>query len=79
MRGAPGLTVHVVNALAAERRRQGRTLEDVADRAGIHRTSLGLIERHSRGVTLDVASAIAASLGISLGQLVLDVERSQVL
>ncbi len=38
--------------------------------AGIHRTSLGLIERGKRGMTLDVASHLAAALDTRLSKLV---------
>ena len=45
-------TPAVVEAIARLRREAGLTLEDLADRAGLHRTSLGLIERGERGLTL---------------------------
>jgi len=71
------LTWLVVDAFATERRLQGRSIEDVADAAGVHRTSLGLVERHLRGVTLDFADRVATSLGLSLGAVVTEAERAR--
>ena len=40
--------------------------ETLAERAGLHRTYVGLIERGLRKPTLDVARALADGLGVSL-------------
>ncbi len=70
------LTNCLVNVLASTRRARGLSLQEVAERARLHRTSLGLIERHERGVTVDVALRIAWSLGLSLGDLVTECEQT---
>lgn len=50
--------------LAALRKRKGLKQQDVADRAGITRTYLSLIENgHAESVTLPVARRIARALG----------------
>ena len=59
-------TQSVVEIIAQLRRERGMTLEDLADRAGLHRTSLGLIERGERGLTIESAAKIASALEINL-------------
>jgi len=69
------LTRGVADALADERNRRSLSLDDVAARAGVHRTTVGLIERHRRGLTLDVAARLAWALELPLGDLITRVER----
>lgn len=60
----------VVDVIARLRREAGLTLEDLADRAGLHRTSLGLLQRGERGLTIESAAKIAEALDLSLGALI---------
>lgn len=53
--------------LLAERKRQGRLQNDVADAAGIHQSTLHDIER-GRG-SLETFLAVAAALGVTLVKL----------
>lgn len=64
----------LLRLLRALRIKQGLTLEEVADRAGIHRTHLGLIERMERQPTLSVAVQIARSFDVDLSELLLKAE-----
>lgn len=64
------LTGNVVDTIARLRREAGLTLEDLADRAGLHRTSLGLVERGERGLTIESAAKIAEALNLSFGSLI---------
>jgi transcriptional regulator with XRE-family HTH domain len=48
----------------------GFTIEQLADLAGVHRTTIGLLERHERTPTLAVAHQIAVALGYPLHELV---------
>jgi len=52
------------------RMQAGLTIEQLADMAGVHRTTIGLLERHERTPTLAVAHQIAAALGHPLHELV---------
>jgi transcriptional regulator with XRE-family HTH domain len=52
------------------------TQEDLADRAGIHRTYLSDIERGSRNVSLVNIERLAAALSLSMSELFERVERS---
>jgi transcriptional regulator with XRE-family HTH domain len=48
----------------------GLTIEQLADLAGVHRTTIGLLERHERSPTLAVAHQIATALGYPLHELI---------
>lgn len=52
------------------------TQEDLADKAGIHRTYLSDIERGSRNVSLINIERIAAALSLSMSELFQRVEKS---
>lgn len=62
--------------IATLRKDEGLTLEDLADRSGLHRTSLGLMERGERGLTISSAYALARALDTPLSTLVALAERS---
>lgn len=58
-------------SLVKELRTQaGLTIEQLADLAGVHRTTIGLLERNERTPTLAVAHQIATALGHPLHELV---------
>jgi transcriptional regulator with XRE-family HTH domain len=46
------------------------TQEELAERAAIHPTYVGLVERGQRNPSLDIAERIAAALGSSLAELI---------
>lgn len=63
--------------IVADRRRSlGMTQEELAARAGVHRTYIGDIENGRKSPTIDRASAVAAALGESLGRLLVVAEVS---
>ena len=49
--------------------------EVLAERAGLHQTYIGLIERDLRNPSLDAASSIAEALGTPLSELIVKAER----
>ena len=51
--------------------------ETLAQRAGLHQTYIGLIERGLRNPSLDAAQAIAAALGQPLSKLISEAERAR--
>ena len=60
-----------VGAVIGEVRRQrGLTLDDLAARSDLHRTTIGLAERGVRHLTIASASQIANALDMSLAELV---------
>lgn len=64
------LAREVSAVIARLRKEAGWTLEELADRSGLHRTSLGLIERGERSMTLSSASAVADALDTQLSVIV---------
>jgi transcriptional regulator with XRE-family HTH domain len=51
------------------RKDAGRSQEDFADLAGIHRTYISDLERGARNPTIKVVDKLAKALGVGLGQL----------
>ena len=60
----------VAQLVADARRQEGLSMDELADRAGVHRTYIGLLERRSRQPTLAVAANLAEALGLTLSELV---------
>lgn len=60
----------VAQLVADARRQEGMSMDELAERAGVHRTYIGLLERRSRQPTLAVAANLAEALGLSLSELV---------
>ena len=70
------LVSEIVAQLVSDARRQeGLSMDELADRAGVHRTYVGLLERRSRQPTLAVAANLAEALGLSLSELVAEAEQ----
>lgn len=59
----------------AERERLGMSQEDLAGRAGMHRTYLGGVERGERNLGLLNVVRIARALGLPASTLLVDVDR----
>jgi transcriptional regulator with XRE-family HTH domain len=57
-----------------ERIKLGLSQEELAARAGLHRTYIGMIERAERNITLENIDKIANALEISLDKL-MDLEK----
>ncbi len=55
--------------LRRERLRQGLSQEQLAERAGVHRTYLGSVERGERNVSIDNIWAIAQALRVPMADL----------
>jgi len=49
-----------------ERLRQGLSQEDLASRAGVHRTYIGMIERAEKNITLENIEKISVALNLSI-------------
>jgi transcriptional regulator with XRE-family HTH domain len=57
------------NKVREQRVALGLSQEELAERAGVHRTYIGMIERAEKNITLGNIEKIAKALGISLGDL----------
>ncbi|OGM94139.1 transcriptional regulator [Candidatus Wolfebacteria bacterium RIFCSPLOWO2_01_FULL_47_17b] len=55
-----------------ERLKQGLSQEELATRAGVHRTYIGMIERAEKNITLANIKKIAGALSIKISDLTLD-------
>ena len=56
----------------AERDKLGFSQEELASRAGVHRTYIGMIERAEKNITLANIKKIAGALSIKISDLTLD-------
>jgi transcriptional regulator with XRE-family HTH domain len=52
-----------------ERLKQGLSQELLAEKAGVHRTYIGMIERAEKNITLINIEKIAKALGVEIGTL----------
>ena len=57
------------NKLRQERLKQNLSQEAFADKVGVHRTYIGMVERAEKNVTLLTIEKIASTLGISVSEL----------
>jgi transcriptional regulator with XRE-family HTH domain len=60
--------------LRKARKRAGYSQEELAVRASLHRTEIGLVERGERMVRIDTAIKLAGAAGIPLGELIAGIE-----
>ncbi|HEY3762347.1 MAG TPA: helix-turn-helix transcriptional regulator [Verrucomicrobiae bacterium] len=64
-------------ALRQQRKRRGLSQEALAEKADLHPTYIGMLERSLRNPTLNVAKALAKALNVSLSRLIADAEMIQ--
>jgi transcriptional regulator with XRE-family HTH domain len=69
------ITVAFATVLRKHRAARGMSQEKLAEKAGIHPTHVGLIERSLRNPSIKVAKAIADALGIPLAQMIAEAEQ----
>ena len=74
-KNAPKLSVAFARVVEKERLKLGLSRAELASRAGLHQSYVGLLEREKRTPNLDTASAIARALGKPLSVLVRLAER----
>ncbi len=73
-RGATSLGLRFGERVRAVRQRKAWSLEELAERAGMHVTYLSSIERGHRNPTLNVIGSLASALSLSLSELLTGVE-----
>lgn len=66
----------VARLVTDARRREGLSRDELAERAGVHETYVGLVERRARQPTLAAAASLAEALGMSLSTLVAEAEEN---
>ncbi len=72
---AKGILRALGEELRARRVERGISQEELADRAGLHRNYVGLLERGQRNVTVLVLQDLAGALKVSLSELIVQAER----
>ena len=60
------------NKVRKERAKLGLSQEELATKAGVHRTYIGMIERAEKNITLANIKKIASALSIKISDLTLD-------
>jgi transcriptional regulator with XRE-family HTH domain len=58
------------------REKSGLSRAALAERAGLHQTYVGLLEREARSPSLDTAKALAEALGLPLARMIAEAERA---
>lgn len=57
------------DSVRKQRKRIGLSQEELADKAGLHRTYIGMVERAEKNITLKNIEKIAMALGININDL----------
>ena len=57
------------------REAKGFSRAGLAEKAGLHQTYIGLLERRERSPNLDTANSIARALGVPLSKLIIEAEK----
>ncbi|MDP3713901.1 MAG: helix-turn-helix transcriptional regulator [Mycobacteriales bacterium] len=68
------LSLRVADRIQELRHEQGKSLDALAEATGLHATSIGLIVRGKRGMTLATATALSAALGVKLSDVIAHAE-----
>jgi transcriptional regulator with XRE-family HTH domain len=75
-KGHPNLLLKALGQRIRElRTEQGYSQEGFADKCGVHRTFMGTIERGESNLSFQNIHKVAATLGVTLSELFLDLER----
>ena len=72
------LAVAVGKRIRAYRNLQGLTQEDLAERAGLHDTYIGQVERGEKNLTIKSLGKIASALGVAASDLLAHTDESRV-
>lgn len=59
------MRARLARRIRLERERQGLSQEALADKAALHRTYIGSVERGERNISIDNIERIAGALGVS--------------
>jgi transcriptional regulator with XRE-family HTH domain len=73
--GEKGLVKRFGAVVRRLRSEQGFSQEAFAERCGLHRTYIGIVERGEKAVTIVTADKIAKALGITLADLFSELEQ----
>ncbi|MEO0454486.1 MAG: helix-turn-helix transcriptional regulator [Verrucomicrobiota bacterium] len=71
------LSIHFGRLLKEKRLKTGYSQEALAEKAEVHPTYIGLLERGKRSPSIDVAARVAHALGLRLSKMVSEAEQSK--
>lgn len=63
------INVRFGNKVREERLKLGLSQEALAEKTGVHRTYIGMIERAEKNITLENIEKISKALGVSISKL----------
>ncbi|MGP6467516.1 MULTISPECIES: helix-turn-helix domain-containing protein [Erwiniaceae] len=72
-----GFTSCFAAAVKEIRLQKKLTIEQLADKAAVHRTTIGLIERNERVPTIQIAKRISEALDMNLSELIEITEKKE--
>lgn len=76
MHGRPGaINAALTHLLREARKQRGVSMDELARRAGVHRTYVGLLERGERQPTVAAAAALAEALDLRFSEVLAEAER----
>ena len=70
MKSSSEILVNFGNNVRELRKKKGYSQEELAFRADLHRTYIGMIERAEKNITLINIEKIAIALGVKIGELI---------
>lgn len=72
---AEQLNCNVIRLLAELRIKKGLSHQEIANRTGLNRSYIGLLERNLRRPTLEVSARIAQALDVPLSRIIAQAEK----
>jgi transcriptional regulator with XRE-family HTH domain len=73
----PTVALSFGKVLQKQRKAKGFSQEALAEKAQVHPTYIGLVERGLRNPSLNVAASLAKALGFSLSEMISQAEKLQ--
>lgn len=67
----------IADALRNARKASGLTQEALAEKAGVHRTYISLLERNKKSPTIEVLLRLCSALGVRASHLLAQVEEAK--
>lgn len=75
-KSSDSLRIVLAENIKTFRKKKNLSQEELAERCGLHRTYIGSVERHERNVTLSTLEVLAATLDVTVPELLTNHENS---
>lgn len=73
------IIIEFAKLIASNRKKQAMTYEQLSKKAGVHRTTISLLERQKYNPTLQMCIQLAKALDISVSKLIVSAEKKSLL